>query len=47
MSKGSTQRPIENKDAFDNNWEAIFGKKSKETEPTEENQDARESPKEL
>lgn len=35
MSKGSTQRPIENKEAFEKNWEAIFGKKSKET-PTNE-----------
>jgi len=28
MSKGSKQRPIEDKKKFDENWERIFGKKA-------------------
>lgn len=27
--KGDRQRPIENKEAFEKNWDAIFGKKEK------------------
>lgn len=46
MSKGSTQRPIENKDAFEKNWEAIFGKKSKE-DSTKEKEDADKPAEEL
>lgn len=34
MSKGSKQRPIANKQQFDDNWDKIFGKKeNKETHP--------------
>lgn len=29
MSKGSKQRPIEDKKKFGENWERIFGKKEK------------------
>ena len=32
--KGSKQRPTD-KNKFDDNWERIFGKKSKETRPRE------------
>lgn len=46
MSKGSTQRPVEDKEAFEKNWEAIFGKKSKE-DSTKEKQDATEPTEEL
>ena len=34
MSKGSTQRPIEDRDSYERNWDAIFGKKSQD--PKEE-----------
>ena len=45
MSKGSTQRPIEDKKAFDNNWDAIFGKKSKEdTAKEKETEDVEPKP---
>ncbi|HNL81780.1 MAG TPA: hypothetical protein PKG56_00185 [Chitinophagaceae bacterium] len=34
MSKGSKQRPVANKQQFDDNWDKIFGKKeTKETQP--------------
>jgi hypothetical protein len=44
MSKGSTQRPIEDKKAFDNNWEAIFGKKSKEDSKEKEPENVEQQP---
>jgi hypothetical protein len=34
MSKGSKQRPIENREAFESNWDKIF-KKEKENERQE------------
>jgi len=30
MSKGSRQRPINDRKKFDENWDRIFGKKKKE-----------------
>lgn len=47
MSKGSRQRPIENQDEFSNNWDAIFGKKSKEALTEKENKDANQPTEEL
>lgn len=35
MSKGSRQRPVQNKEQFEKNWDAVFGKKDK---PSEEKQ---------
>lgn len=32
MSKGSKQRPIQDQEAFNKNWETIFGRKPTEME---------------
>lgn len=41
MSKGSRARPLSiPKSKFDENWDAIFGKKS-DTKPTKEDKDGR------
>jgi len=33
--KGDTPRPIQNKEKFDSNWDAIFGNKKEEWDPYE------------
>jgi hypothetical protein len=40
--KGSSARPIPNRDKFSDNWDAIFGNKTKEQKP-ETNKDEEEN----
>ena len=48
MGKGSTPRPIFDRHSYENNWDAIFGKKSEETPPKEkEIEDANKPTEEL